>query len=389
MLAFAHDALDGRIFLREARLLARAGHAVRVVGRGRALHSFRSFEQDGIRLVVLPRRPASMALRLMTDPLMFAWFLVVAMVRGGRAAVYHCHEYQSLLAGWLVARMRGARVVYDCHEFQPETFGFQCASLGRALYEPARRCFERFERFVNRRVDAAMVAHEGLLDRFRRDCGLVVVFPNYPSLDLADRKAPPPADLARKMERKTVLLFSGYIDPLRGVDNILRVLAPLKKLKPDAHLLLVGECADDYRAELRRLGARLGVADDVTFAGRFNEDQLAGFLKLGKLGMLLLDSDYPWHRYSEGTKFFQYAAAGLPVVVSRLPIYERLSAEGGNGLVVDPRVPDEVARQIAALLGDPDRMSRMASAGKEAFVSRWNLAAIEGRLLELYGKLER
>jgi glycosyltransferase involved in cell wall biosynthesis len=89
----------------------------------------------------------------------------------------------------------------------------------------------------------------------------------------------------------------------------------------------------------------------------------------------------------EPTKYFEYAAAGLPVVISDLPAKRRLVELNQNGTLVNPTDAHEVARRIAELLRDRESRARMACNGRRAFLERCNWEAVEPKLAALYDEI--
>ncbi len=390
MLGFCHDVRDGRVFHREARALAAAGHAVSVIGCGATGRLFRVSTQDGITLYELPRKPVSTRAQLLLDPWRFLWMLLVVLRHARRADALHCHEYQSLVMGWIAARLFRRKLVYDCHEYQPETIGYLFEALSPRLFEPTRRAFARFERFFNRRVDAAVVVSRMLVERFERDCRRVVFLPNYPTLAaFLPGAARPPEALARRLQGRKVIVFLGFLSAARGLNQCLHMLQLLRRDVPEAFLLCVGDMPARYQVELERLAGELGVRDHVDFTGRFEHAGVRDYLALGQVGIYLIQPRPIYHLWSEGTKFFQYAAAGLPVVVSDVPAFRRLIEEVGNGLLVPHDDPAAAAAAVQRLLQDEALRRAMAEKGRAAFETRLNADAVLPGLLALYADFQR
>ena len=79
ILSSVHLAMDNRVFYREARTLARAGHDVTLI----AVHD-RDEEIDGVRIRALPRVPRS------RRPLL--WWRLAQMALETEADVYQIHD---------------------------------------------------------------------------------------------------------------------------------------------------------------------------------------------------------------------------------------------------------------------------------------------------------
>jgi len=139
------------------------------------------------------------------------------------------------------------------------------------------------------------------------------------------------------------LLYVGSGFRRKGVNTLLRALARVApSVRETLHLLVVGK--EPRLARYRRLAARLGVADRVTFTG-----------PLGEVDELLLGCDgfcFPTRYEPFSNACLEALAAGLPVVTSAANgVAERLT--DGGGRVVDDA--EDVAGFAAAIteMADP------------------------------------
>jgi len=252
----------------------------------------------------------------------------------------------------------------------------------------AKRLFRILERLSVRLVDCVVTVNEHLGARFRPDCDHVVVLPNYPSLEMFEDIESPPAELRARYAGKKVLMYVGGMGEARGVTACLHVMAHLHTLVPEARMLFIGRLSGDYAQQVKGLVGESGLEDMVEFLGRVPFDKIPSYLQLGDLGLFLLQPVRERYKWGEPIKYFEYAAVGLPVVMSDLPSKRRLIVEEvGNGIVVDPQDYTGTAEAIAGLLGDEPRRQAMAQRGREAFLSRLNWRAVEGRLISAYEQL--
>jgi len=106
----AHVVKDTRIFVKEARALAKAGFNVGVVGPGPTHLETRS---EGVALITLPAPKMRLA--------RFTTFAISLdrVVRHMRPKVVHIHD-PDLLGIARIWKRRGIRIVYDVHEDFPK-----------------------------------------------------------------------------------------------------------------------------------------------------------------------------------------------------------------------------------------------------------------------------
>lgn len=128
-----------------------------------------------------------------------------------------------------------------------------------------------------------------------------------------------------KGDHKLVLYvgaFSGHkrvADVVRNFPHVLRSL-------PDARLLLVG--GGFKEAELRRMVRSMSLDEQVLFLGRMREEQLV------KAYMSVDAFILPSAHESFGIVLLEAAAAGLPIVTTRVGVAEEVVADRANGRIV-------------------------------------------------------
>ena len=90
--------------------------------------------------------------------------------------VVHCHDLDTLYAGWQVKKRLGCALIYDAHEHYP-------AMVSLSLPTAFVRALTLWERWLTRRVDATITASTVLRDEFvSRGLSPVVTLGNYHEL---------------------------------------------------------------------------------------------------------------------------------------------------------------------------------------------------------------
>jgi D-inositol-3-phosphate glycosyltransferase len=155
-------------------------------------------------------------------------------------------------------------------------------------------------------------------------------------------------------ERRTIL-FVGRIEPLKGIDNLLRAIAQVVDKRPE---LRAGLCVpviggdpdrirqDDEMARLQELREALGIGDVVTFLGAKDQDVLPYCYSAAE--MVVMPSDYE----SFGMVALEAMACGTPVIASDVGGLSFLVRHGRTGYRVPARDPKALAAKITRLLAD-------------------------------------
>jgi glycosyltransferase involved in cell wall biosynthesis len=93
------------------------------------------------------------------------------------------------------------------------------------------------------------------------------------------------------------------------------------------------------------------------------------------------------HWMSLPTKMFEYMAAGLPVLVTDLPLVREIVESARCGVVVEPRSAAALAGGIRELLADRVELRKTAAFARQAALEQFNWARSEGQLLIAYRQL--
>lgn len=153
--------------------------------------------------------------------------------------------------------------------------------------------------------------------------------------------------------------------------------ARLSAKAPHITFLLVGE--GPLEAQLKTQAGQLNVDDTVRFAG-FRRD-IPDLLSAADLFVL--------PSYSEGlpVSVIEAAAAGLPVVASRVGGLSEIVEEDVTGNLVPAGDADALARAILGMAEAPSRARRMANAGQRAVRERFGMEQMIGAYTRLYTTL--
>jgi glycosyltransferase involved in cell wall biosynthesis len=160
------------------------------------------------------------------------------------------------------------------------------------------------------------------------------------------------------------LLTWGLLGPGKGIEWALRALARLQDLDPAPRFTIAGRThpkvierhGEQYRAELHRLGAQLGVAHAVDYRANYHDDAALGSL-IRSADVIVLPYD-SLEQVTSGV-LTEAVGAGIPVVATAFPHAVELLT-GGPGLLVPRKNPVALAKAIRRLLTDPALVARLA-----------------------------
>lgn len=252
------------------------------------------------------------------------------------------NDLDTLPAAFIAARLRRKKLFYDSHEYFTEAEGL----TGHPL---KKRIWLRIEKWILPRLPFMITVNESIASIYRRLYKIPVhVVRNVPPL----RPLPPlqsRAALGLPEHKHIIILQGAYIDPDRGAREAVGAM----EYVDDAILLIVGAGRD--LAAVKEIASAPALRDKVLFRDKMPFDMLQQYTRHASAGLSL---DKPVHlnyTYSLPNKVFDYAHAGIPVVVSPLPELEKLLAAYPIGFVLKEVSPKEIAECINRLLALPAR----------------------------------
>ena len=286
------------------------------------------------------------------------------------ADIYHFHDPELLPAGMALQR-KGKRVIYDAHELLP-------ASLRNKHYLPVRARWiasllvGQYEKFVAKRLSAAVAATPAIADRLHQVQPRTEVVANYPELTDVD------VESETWNERENLVCYQGAISWERGLREMVAAVA-----QADRRLLLAGAYSDEMdRTAVRQLPGWEAVEE----LGTLDRSRLWAIMCRCRIGLVLFHP-CPNHMEAQPNKLFEYMAAGLPVIASNFPMWRELVEGCRCGICVDPMDSKAIAKGITWLFDHPEEADKMGQRGREAIREHFNWESEARKLLALYDSL--
>lgn len=144
-----------------------------------------------------------------------------------------------------------------------------------------------------------------------------------------------------------ILLFVGRIDPLKGIDQLLRAV-PLLASRGALRLIIIGGDAGSQAQveKLQKLAVELGIAERVTFQGLVKQDILPYYYSAADVCVV------PSYYESFGLVPLESLACGTPVVAANVGDLKNIIRQGETGYIVPENSPQQLANGISFMLNN-------------------------------------
>ncbi|MCR4302021.1 MAG: glycosyltransferase family 4 protein [Sulfuricaulis sp.] len=222
----------------------------------------------------------------------------------------------------------------------------------------------RSETQVLREVDgiiATVGSQVTLLDEIFPEHARVVVLPN--GVDLRAFENATGAN--RADDGRFHLRYAGQFLAWKNTDIMIEAI---KYLPPSVILELAGGkpgSEEQTRHAIETVARRHGVEQRVHYVGFLSPKDVPAFLKQAEALLLPLGNNVQSRYFTSPMKLFEYAASGVPMVVTRQPTTMSLVRDGEEALLVSPDSARELADGVNRLMTSPELAACLATQARE------------------------
>jgi len=237
-------------------------------------------------------------------------------------------------------------------------------------------------------VAATEAEKSQLIEFYGADANKIVIIP--PGVDLERFELIPRVVARRRLELpfgRRLILFVGRIEPLKGVDTLLRATSLLKTQHPEdmenVEVAIIGgnpNAPDEALAALQRMQIELGLQDTVKFLGAKDQSLLPTYYAAADMVVM------PSHYESFGMVALEAMAMGTPVIASRVGGLAHLVEDGETGFLIPSRCPGALAGRISQILTDR-ALRRCLSLNARELAQQYNWPNIVDQMAEAYSVL--
>ncbi len=185
------------------------------------------------------------------------------------------------------------------------------------------------------------------------------------------------------------IVVVGYLAPLKGQDDAIRVLSELKPRHPSLRLLILGSVkyaspgarfdSIGYGERLERMAREMGLEQEVLFLGE--REDVPEILRAADLALVP-----SWYE-GFGRTVLEAMAMRLPVIATDVGGPAEIISDGCDGILLPPREPARWARAVGELLGQPKLRAAMGQRARERASRDFTLDRHVERVTALYDEV--
>jgi glycosyltransferase involved in cell wall biosynthesis len=233
----------------------------------------------------------------------------------------------------------------------------------------------RLERFLVKRADAVITVSEGIASEYAKRYGIP-----KPRLVLNC----PPFQIVRKSDKfrekfaigkdQTIFLYQGGLSQDRGIETLMEVF--FRAVRKDIVLVVMG--SGPLEGQVRETAERCG---NIFFHPAVPSKELLPYTASADVGFLPYPNNCLNNYYCSPNKFFEYAMAGLPILVNDLAEMKRLVDAYRCGVVMASDTTEGIFAAVEKIMAED---LSVYSANARKLAERYNWEEQEKVLLSVY-----
>jgi len=301
------------------------------------------------------------------------WRKAIKLARELMPDVVHCHDLDTLYAGWQIKKHIDCALVYDAHEQYPALM---------SLYLPGFmvQALTRWERWLRRHADVTITASSILCDEFEKPPPTYTLG-NYPEIDdflqVNDEEA---LSLRRSLGVEPETLLVAYIGGFSRNRLLLPFIETAVSL-PNVQFHLWGD-------GLQRDDVETAVSQhpNTHYHGWLSYEDLPLHFCAVDIIYYCLRQDYPGAKYNAPNTLPQAMAAARPIIASDIGDLGRMVGETNCGILLPETTPETIATAIEYLTSTTVR-EKLGKNGRLAAQQTYNAETTQQLLIQIYQDL--
>jgi glycosyltransferase involved in cell wall biosynthesis len=341
-------------------------------------------EIDGLQIIRVGfGKPASFSLPVSPNPIWYKY--INSFVKENKPSLIISRDIMLAEAAGRIARKHNIPSIIDIAEHYPAVMKGWKKYRERKIYNLLVHQLgmpETFERRSIRHSDGIIVVcrehQQRMLQEFNYSADNIAIVHNTPeqsdfvNLRLGSRPIP------------QVYAYHGSVMSERNLSTFLKGFINAARVNTDIEFDIAG--SGEELDDLKALASDAGMANRIHFYGKYNHSRMNEFYNRMDIGVLPYRLDDHIHN-TISNKFFDYMAAGKPVIVSKAVPMLRLLEEYPAGMAIDCDSVDTITSTILKI-SDND-LKQMSENGINAVREKYNWETDKKLLLDFINKYVR
>ena len=250
-----------------------------------------------------------------------------------KKGLLYANDLDTLLANFLISKVSFCKLIYDSHEYFTE--------VPELISKPKTKSFWiKLEKLIFPKLKNVITVNQKLAEIYSSSYKVPIsVIRNVPKTSKPGLK---PSIILEK--NRKIIIYQGALNMGRGLELMIDAMPYLK----NHNLVLAG--TGDIAKQLHKKVVDKHLNDSIIFLGKLKPEELRLITKQADIGLSLEEDLGLNYRYCLPNKVFDYIHAGIPILVSELPLLKELLTTYNVGEYLKKRDPKNLAEAIKKII---------------------------------------
>jgi glycosyltransferase involved in cell wall biosynthesis len=249
----------------------------------------------------------------------------------------------TLLANYLVAKIKGSELVHDSHEYYTGVPELERRPI-------LKKIWKTIERNIFPKLKYIYTVNESIAGLYKKEYHVnISVVRNFPILIEKKHILPLSKKELNIPEDKKIILYQGSVNIDRGLVEAVEAMQYVN----DAILLVVGD--GDILEEVKAKVQKLNLGEKIIFKKRVPFEELWNYTSYADIGISLDKDTNINYRFSLPNKIFDFVHAGVPVLASNLVEIKKIYSMYDIGELIESHDLQHIAKKINFMLSDSEK----------------------------------
>ncbi len=281
--------------------------------------------------------------------------------------IIHANDFDMLGLAYRAAKKCRAGLVYDSHEVNAENIG---VAENKLLKTYIIKSEGRLVHKVDKMISVSNAAADYFKEKYHIERPTVIT--NCPMKNTLPLK---------EKSNEFEVIYQGLLVKGRGYEEF---ILSSKYLNDGITPVIRGY--GSLESDLRDLIKRENLSDKVRFDPPVEVNQLISAVSSSHIGIVITQPVNLNFKLSVSNKVFEYAAAGLPVILSDVPEHRYLNEKYNFGIIIEDVEPKCIAEAANTLYQDTELYNRLSENAK-IMSEEMNWENESKKLLGLYAEV--
>ncbi len=286
-----------------------------------------------------------------------------------KADLLLANDLDTLLANYLISKIKRIPLVYDSHEYFTEVPELQ----GRF----SKKVWEKIEKFIFPRLKDVFTVNDSIAQIYQKKYGVKVqTIKNFPN---RNTQFTPLSRAELRIGNEPYIILQGAgINIDRGSEELVLAMEFVSNVK----LYIIG--SGDVIPKLKQMVIVNNLMNKIAFIEKKKPEILKSYTFHAELGITLDKDTNLNYRYSLPNKIFDYIQAGIPVLSSDLPEVKQVVLDNNIGIISPSHAPIDIAASINRMIGEDFKLNHAEELSNAANLLCWENQ--ENLLQQVYQK---